>query len=103
MAVRSARAAAAGDRLSARLRDGLVAAEGEQWNRQRRTLAPLFGRNMVMRFAPAMASAAAALIERWYRRQEDGPMDISEEMSRLTLDALVRTVLSDSQQSQNRR
>jgi hypothetical protein len=50
-----------------------------------------------------MASAAAALIERWYRRQEDGPMDISEEMSRLTLDALVRTVLSDSQQSQNRR
>jgi cytochrome P450 len=81
--------------LSARLRDGLVAVEAEQWNRQRRTLAPLFGRKMVMRFAPAMASAAAALIERWYRRQEDGPMDISEEMSRLTLDALVRTVFSD--------
>ena len=81
--------------LSAHLRDGLVAAEGEQWQRQRRALAPLFGRKMVMRFAPAMASAAAALVERWYRRQEDGPMDITEETSRLTVDALVRTVFSN--------
>jgi cytochrome P450 len=70
--------------LSTHLRDGLVAAEGEQWQRQRRALAPLFGRKMVMRFAPAMASAAAALVERWYRHLEDGPLDIAEEMSRLT-------------------
>jgi cytochrome P450 len=81
--------------LSVRLRDGLVAAEGDQWHRQRRTLAPLFGRKMVMRFASAMASAAAALVERWRCRQEDGSVNITAEMSRLALDALVRTVLSD--------
>jgi cytochrome P450 len=80
--------------LSTRLRDGLVSVEGEQWHRQRRTLAPLFGRKMVMRFASAMASAAAALVERWCL-QDEGTTDIAPEMSRLALDALVRTVFSD--------
>src|ERR1700736_5935629 len=47
--------------LSARLRNGLVAVDDEQWRSQRRTLAPWFGRKMVLRFAPAMAAAAAAL------------------------------------------
>jgi cytochrome P450 len=81
--------------LSVRLREGLVAVEGDQWHRQRRTLAPLFGRKMVMRFASAMASAAAALVERWRCRQGDGIVNIAAEMSRLALDALVRTVFSD--------
>jgi cytochrome P450 len=81
--------------LSVRLREGLVAVEGDQWHRQRRTLAPLFGRKMVTRFASAMASAAAALVERWRCRQEDGLVDITAEMSRLALDALLRTVFSD--------
>lgn len=81
--------------LSPRLREGLVAVEGEQWHRQRRTLAPLFGRKMVMRLAPAMANATAALLERWSHRQQDDIVDIAGEMSRLTLDALVRSVFSD--------
>jgi cytochrome P450 len=81
--------------LSPRLRYGLVSVEGEQWHRQRRTLAPLFGRKMVKRFASAMASAAAALVERWCCLQDEGTTDIAAEMSRLALDALVRTVFSD--------
>src|SRR5512142_2546669 len=32
---------------SAELGDGLVAVEGEQWRRQRRTLAPMLGRKMI--------------------------------------------------------
>jgi len=44
--------------LSARLRNGLVAVEGEQWLSQRRTLAPLVGRKMMTQFAPALAGAA---------------------------------------------
>jgi cytochrome P450 len=42
--------------LSARLRNGLVAVEDEQWRSQRRTLAPLFGRKMVLQFARPRAT-----------------------------------------------
>src|SRR6516162_6505150 len=53
--------------LSAGMPNGLVTVDGEQWQRLRRTLAPLFGRTMIARFASAMARTAAALIERWQR------------------------------------
>jgi cytochrome P450 len=81
--------------LSARLRNGLVAVDDEQWRSQRRTLAPWFGRKMVLRFAPAMAAAAAALVERWRDRADNNVLDLRSEMSRLTLDGLVRTIFSD--------
>src|SRR5205814_596651 len=81
--------------LSVALRNGLLTVEGGQWRSQRRTLAPLFGRKMVMRFAPAMAGAADALIERWRARCDDNVIDVMTEMSRLTLDGLVRTIFSD--------
>jgi cytochrome P450 len=81
--------------LSARLRNGLVAVDGEQWSSQRRTLAPSFGRKMVMQFAPAMAGAAAALVERWRNRRDDGVLDLKTEMSGLALDGLVRSIFHD--------
>jgi cytochrome P450 len=45
--------------------DGLVTVDGEQWQRLRRTLAPMFGRSMTEGFAQAMTRVAAALVERW--------------------------------------
>jgi cytochrome P450 len=78
--------------LSARLRNGLVAVEGEQWSSQRRTLAPLFGRKMVTQFTPAMAGAAAALVERWRNRRDDDALDCKTEMSALALDGLMRSI-----------
>src|SRR5581483_4933312 len=57
--------------LSAGLSDGLLASEGEQWKTQRRTLAKLFAARTVASFAPAMMDAAAAMIERWHRRETD--------------------------------
>jgi cytochrome P450 len=77
--------------LSARLRDGLVAADGEQWASQRRMLAPFFGRKMLMQFAPAMAGAAAA---RW-RRSAGEVLECKAEMSALALDALMRSIFHD--------
>jgi cytochrome P450 len=81
--------------LSAQLRNGLVTVEGEQWGRQRRTLAPLFGQRMVRRLTPAMAGAAAALVGRWLKHPHDTVLDIKREMSRLALDALVRCIFAD--------
>src|SRR5205085_364093 len=80
--------------LSARLRNGLASVEGEQWARQRRTLGTLFGRKAVMQLAPAMASAAAALIERWRDRGNE-PFGIKAEMSALALDGLLRSIFHE--------
>jgi cytochrome P450 len=80
--------------LCAHLRDGLVAVEGEQWRRQRQALAPWFSRKTVMHFAPEMALAAAALVERWQNHLDDDVVDIKAEMSRLSLDVLVRCIFS---------
>ena len=78
----------------ARLRDGLVAADGEQWASLRRMLAPFFGRNMLMQFAPAMAGAAAAVVARW-RRSAGEVLECKAEMSALALDALMRSIFHD--------
>ena len=78
--------------LSARLRNGLAAVDGEQWAGQRRTLAPLFGRKTVMQFAPAMAGAAAALVERWGNRRLGDVVDIKIEMNALAFDVLTRSI-----------
>jgi cytochrome P450 len=78
--------------LSARLRNGLAAVDGEQWASQRRTLAPLFGRKTVIQFAPAMADAAAALVKRWHNRPPGDAIDIKIEMDALALDVLTRSI-----------
>jgi cytochrome P450 len=80
--------------LSAGLGDGLLSAEGERWRIQRRTLAPLFAKRTVSSFAPAMLDAATALMERWKKR-DGATIDIAAEMTRLTLDVLVRTIFSE--------
>jgi len=80
--------------LSPRLREGLVAADGEQWESQRRMLAPFFGRKMLVRFAPAMAGAAATVVERW-RRSAGEALECKAEMSALALDALMRSIFHD--------
>ncbi|HXW24703.1 MAG TPA: cytochrome P450 [Xanthobacteraceae bacterium] len=81
--------------LSVALRNGLLTVEGDRWRRQRRTLAPLLAKRMVMSFAPAMAKAVGAMIERWRARGEDHVFDLGSEMNRLTLDGLIHTFFSD--------
>src|SRR5206468_3106256 len=51
--------------VSAGLAHGLLMAEEDQWRFQRRTLAPLFARRAVLRFAPTMLQAANTMAARW--------------------------------------
>src|SRR5262249_52911048 len=81
--------------LTARLREGLVAADGEQWASQRRMLAPFFGRKMLTQFASATAGAGTTLIERWRRRASDEALECKTEMAALALDCLMRSVFHD--------
>jgi cytochrome P450 len=83
--------------LSAGLGDGLLSAEAERWKVQRRILAPLLSHRMVGAFTPAIIQAAQALVLRWQMLCAGSrcQIDVAAEMTRVTLDVLVRTIFSD--------
>ncbi|MEO8669003.1 MAG: cytochrome P450 [Bauldia sp.] len=81
--------------LSVALKNGLLTVEGDQWRGQRRTIAPQFGKKTVMRLAPHMVDAGNAMIWRWREGGEGHVFELMTELSRLTLDALVRTIFAD--------
>src|SRR5256885_4946791 len=47
------------------LGNGLLTNEGDSWVRQRKLVQPMFARRHVLGFAPSMAAAATALLDRW--------------------------------------
>ncbi|MBC7801269.1 MAG: cytochrome P450 [Gemmatimonadaceae bacterium] len=77
------------DRLKSVLGEGLVTSEGALWQRQRRLLQPAFRAERIRRFVDAMGAAASDLITRW-RTDADQVFDVSNEMSDLTLDVVIR-------------
>lgn len=81
--------------LSARLRNGLVAVDGEQQQRLRRTLAPMFSRKTVAGFAPAMADAITALLRRWSEKPDGSVVEIKTEMLQLALETLLKCIFAD--------
>ena len=76
------------------LGQGLLTSEGETWRRQRRTMAPAFHPRRLEGFAPAMVEATLDMLERWRRAEDGAERDIAEEMPRLTLDIITRTMFS---------
>ncbi|MGA7324530.1 MAG: cytochrome P450 [Rhodomicrobium sp.] len=66
-------------------------AEDEQWQAQRRSLAPIFARKTVMGFAAAMQATAEDMIGQW---RDGHTIDIAAEVTRMTLDVLRRTIFS---------
>lgn len=71
------------------LGEGLLTSEGALHLRQRRLVQPAFHRQQIARYGAIMAAQAARLCESW----EDGAcLDIAEEMRRLTLAIVGRTL-----------
>ena len=81
--------------LSSGLADGLLSVEGERWEVQRRTLAPLFSRRTVNSFTKPMVTAANDLVARWTRLGPHATVDVAAEMSVVTLNVLALTIFSD--------
>src|SRR5438445_4158764 len=81
--------------MSAGLAEGWVGVEGNRWQVQRRTLAPLFARKTIVSFTAAMLSAADSLSARWQAVDRQGPVDVAAEMTLLTLNVLALTIFSD--------
>lgn len=81
--------------LSARLRNGLVTVDGGQWQRLRRTLAPMFARKTIAAFAPAMMDVIEAMLQRWHSRPDGSIVLIKTEMLHLALDSLLRCIFAE--------
>src|SRR5919202_1160110 len=77
--------------VKAVLGEGLVTTEGEFHNRQRRLIQPIFHPKQIMTYSNTMTDYATLMRDRW----KDGDIvDVSEEMMRLTLGIICKSVLN---------
>lgn len=73
--------------------DGLLTSEGELWRTQRALIRPAFTARRITAQADVVAKEAVALAERLAARIGQGPVDVTDEMTGLTLGVLGRTLL----------
>jgi cytochrome P450 len=71
---------------------GLLTAQGEDWRAQRHAAAGAFRPADMAGFAPTFARFAGAALSRW--TASDGPTDVAVEMSRVTFEIIMETMLS---------
>jgi len=82
------------DKLRLFLGNGLLTSEDDLWLRQRRIAQPAFHRHRVTALAGVMAEAARDAAARWQPFAAAGePVDVDEEMMRLTRTVVVRALL----------
>ncbi|MFG2292759.1 cytochrome P450 [Streptomyces sp. NPDC048603] len=73
--------------------DGVVAANGEAWQRQRRLLQAQFTGRGMRRYEQRITGAARSAAERWAAYARTGEVfDVGEEMRRFALDAIWRSL-----------
>ena len=81
------------------LGEGLVTSEGDLHKRQRRLIQPIFHPKQIISYSNTMVNYATRMRDRW----KDGDIvDISEEMMRLTLDIICKSVLNYDIESEAR-
>jgi len=73
------------------LGEGMITAEGAEHRRQRAAALPAFHKQRIAGYAATMVERAAAYREQWRHGET---IDVSQEMMRLTLDVVARTLFS---------
>ena len=71
--------------------NGLVTAEGNQWVRKRKLMQPMFTPSAIKAFLLPMLEATTAACDCW----KEDPIDMADEMNRLTLEIAGRSFFSD--------
>ena len=71
--------------------NGLVTSEGEFWRRQRRLAQPAFHRQRISSYGSIMVEYAQRAIAKW---QPGEQRDIARDMTRLTLEIVVKTLFN---------
>jgi cytochrome P450 len=80
--------------LSAAFGEGLLTTDGEKWRRHRRIMAPSFDFKSIVSYAPAMVETTDRYLEGWARFGNGSTIDIADEMTKLTLKIISRTMFS---------
>ena len=81
--------------LSLLLGNGLLTDDGDSWLQQRRLMQPAFHRDRIAGLGRLMTETTQAWLERWEARgvpDRDGPLDILQEMSGLTLSIVCKAL-----------
>lgn len=81
------------------LGNGLITSEGDTWRAHRRMLAPFFDNRSVESYAPGMAEAARAQLDRWNQMPPQSVLDIADEMMQVTLEIISRSMFSSDSDS----
>ena len=77
------------------LGNGLPLIDGDFWLRERRLLQPAFHRERLASLTSTAASVIDAFIQEWERNAQDGqPLDLDDEMMRLTLTVIIKSMFS---------
>ena len=71
------------------LGDGLIVSEGDLWKRQREAITPAFRMDHIREYADIMGRRAAETADRFTAGE---PVELREEMTRLTLEILVESM-----------
>jgi len=79
------------ERARVLLGDGLLTSEGDQHRRQRRLVQPAFHRDRLAGYGAVMVERTAIVREQWKSGQ---PFDVLQEMMRLTLAIVAKTLFS---------
>jgi cytochrome P450 len=74
--------------------EGLLSSDGETWRAHRRIMAPSFDPRSVAGYAPAMVEASTAFANEWGRLEDGAEIDVSADMTRLTLEIISGTMFS---------
>jgi len=73
---------------------GLFSSEGDFWRQQRRLMQPAFQQKQITRLHSAVHVCVASLITAWEKKPDGEIFDIADEMTRLTLKIVGKTLFS---------
>jgi cytochrome P450 len=83
------------DGLRLMLGQGLVTSDGETWMQDRRLMGPFFTPTAITRYTAMMVEVIQAMLERWQAAARSGqPLQVDEEMMRLTMSVIGRAMFS---------